>query len=88
MEWKSNGHVTRYMKNGEWFEKEKLAYPNLDSAISHARKMNLRNEQIHKMMAYKCSICGQYHIGRTKSVLTNKDREHYKKVERKLNIYG
>lgn len=83
--WKSDGHTTRYMKNGEWFVKEKQSYPTLNSAIFTARIMNLSPKTIHKVTAYKCPICHQYHVGRTNSVLTDKDREHYKKVEQKLN---
>ena len=84
--WKSNGHTTRYMKNGEWFEKDKLAYPTMDSAISQARKMNMKSETIHKVMAYKCPVCNQYHVGRTKYVLTDKDRTDYRKALEKLNM--
>lgn len=84
--WKSNGHTTRYIMNGQWVEKDKLSYPDMDKAISAARKINMRPESIHKMVAYKCSICGQFHIGRTKTELTNKDREKYIKAEKKLKL--
>ena len=84
--WKSNGHTTRYIMNGQWVEKEKKSYSNMDTAIEVARSMNMRPETIHKAVAYKCKVCGQYHIGRTKKEITDKDREKYQKVQKKLYI--
>lgn len=84
--WKSDGHTTRYISNGEWIEKDKIAYPTLDIAIEKARKMNMYPKTIHKVVAYRCAICGQYHVGRSKSELTDKDREKYKKAEYKLKM--
>ena len=74
------GHMTRYMVGGVWVEKPKIAYENDKDAIEKARIMNTRDYTIHKLVAYKCSICGKWHVGRSNKVLNDKDREHYKNV--------
>lgn len=83
----SNGHTTKIMINGLWKEKDKIAYPSLDIAIEYARKINMRKDTIRKVVAYKCSVCGQYHIGRSYKSLTEKEREKYKKAKMKLNMF-
>jgi hypothetical protein len=76
---KDKRHWTRYIVNGKWVEKEKVVYSTDKEAIEKARLMNLSVKQIHKAIAYKCPICLQWHVGRSKKVLTEKDREHYRK---------
>ena len=74
-------HTTKYMVNGEWFEKEKKSFDTDKEAIEKARLMNLDLKTIHKVVAYKCKVCQKWHVGRTHKVLTEKDREHYKKIK-------
>lgn len=72
--------TTKKIINGcERIEKKKT-FASLDEAIERARVMNCEEKQIHKLVAYKCPECHKYHIGRSKSVLTDKDKEHYRKM--------
>lgn len=79
-------HTTKYMVNGQWFEKEKIAYETDKEAIEKAREMNLRPQTIRKVVAYKCDTCHKWHIGRTSKCLTEKDREHYRKAGGEYNF--
>lgn len=53
-----------------WFEGKQ--------AIAEARSLNLSEKQIHKAVAYKCSVCHKWHIGKSNKVLTEKDVKKYK----------
>lgn len=80
----SSEHYTfsHYNENGEKVFKSKIGYDTEIEAIKIARKRNLQPETIHKYVAYKCSICGKWHIGKHKNrLLTEKDREKYRKQE-------
>ena len=80
------GHTTRYMVNGEWKVKEKKSFPNQEAAIVFARSMNLREGHIHKLVAYKCGTCGNFHVGRNGKELTEKERDRIKKAINKLKM--
>ena len=73
-------HFTSYMVDGKVFTKEKIGYSSDKEAIEMARVMNCREDTIHKLVAYKCPVCQKWHIGRSRKVLTEKEREHYRKV--------
>ena len=73
-------HFTSYMVDGKVFTKEKIGYSSDKEAIEMARVMNCREHTIHKLVAYKCPVCQKWHIGRSRKVLTEKEREHYMKV--------
>ena len=73
-------HFTSYMVDGKVFTKEKIGYSSDKEAIEMARVMNCRRDTIHKLIAYKCPVCQKWHIGRSRKVLTEKEREHYMKV--------
>ena len=73
-------HFTSYMVDGKVFTKEKIGYSSDMEAIEMARVMNCREHTIHKLIAYKCPVCQKWHIGRSRKVLTEKEREHYMKV--------
>lgn len=60
--------------------KFKKKYSTLDEAILAARKKNADIRSIHKSVAYKCSICCNYHIGRTNKVITDKERDRYQSL--------
>lgn len=54
-----------------------------------ARFLNTKENIIHKMVAYKCSKCGKWHVGSNSTVLTDEDRKHYKDmlyIENKLKL--
>lgn len=59
--------------------KHKKAYNTLDEAITQAKKINAREDQVTKLVSYKCTYCHKYHIGRNGKTLTDKDREKYRK---------
>ena len=46
-------------------------------AIEEAKLLNNKPTQIHKVVAYKCAICGSYHVGKS-----------LKELEKKENIYA
>lgn len=64
---------------------EKKGYPSERDALRAAFIRNTKPETIHKFVAYKCSKCGAWHIGKNSTVLTDDMREEYK---RKLVEYG
>ena len=75
-----------YVKpDGTKVMKPKRGYNTDKEAIEVARKMNLRERQIHKMVAYKCPYCNLWHVGKNHTVLTEKDREKYRKNKIILN---
>lgn len=34
-------------------------------AIAEAQRLNSKPNMIHKVIAYKCAICGKYHVGKS-----------------------
>lgn len=75
-----HSHTTTYMVNGEIITKNKIAYETDKEAIETARYMNIKPKTIKKVVAYKCAVCGKWHVGRSNKDLTEKDREHYLKL--------
>ena len=50
----------------------KVKHKTSEEAIEAAKKMNQKENQIHKVVAYKCAICGFYHIGKSFKELVKK----------------
>lgn len=46
-------------------------------AINEAKRLNDKPNMIHKVIAYKCSICGSYHVGKS-----------FKLLDKTKNIYN
>lgn len=65
--------------DGRKHYKPKMAYDTLDSAILSAKKMNIYDKQLTKLVGYKCTHCQKYHIGRSGRDLTEKEKEKYRK---------
>lgn len=42
-------------------------------AINEAKRLNSKPNIIHKVIAYKCSICGNYHVGKSFKILNKKE---------------
>lgn len=42
-------------------------------AITEAKRLNNKPNIIHKVIAYKCSICGSYHVGKSFKILDKKE---------------
>lgn len=61
---------------------EKKGYKTEKEALHAAFVINTLPQTIHKFVAYKCSKCDNWHIGRNSTVLTDEMKEDYKK---KLN---
>jgi len=38
-------------------------------AINEAKRLNNKPQIFHKVVAYKCSICGYYHVGKSHKLL-------------------
>lgn len=71
--------------NGVKHYRQKKKYNTDKEAIYEAAKINARETSIHKIVPYKCTTCGYWHLGHhSKRLLTDKDREHFKQM---LTIY-
>lgn len=57
----------------------KKTFPTEKEALAMARFLNTKDNVIHKMVAYKCIKCGQWHIGSNNTILTEEIREKYRK---------
>ena len=55
--------------NGERVKSDKKKYDTLDDAIVAAKDINKKGQNIHKVVAYKCSVCFKYHVGRNQTLL-------------------
>ena len=55
--------------SGERVKSDKKKYDTLDDAIVSAKDINKKGQNIHKAVAYKCSVCFKYHVGRNKTLL-------------------
>ncbi len=69
--------------NGQIIYKNKVVYNTLEEAIYAAKKGNCNEEQVSKLVAYKCTYCSKYHIGRSSKVLTEKDKK-----KNRIEVYG
>jgi len=65
---------------GEPILRKKKSFSTLDDAIKFAKKVNCNDNLIHKVVAYKCKECFQYHIGKGNKILTDKERNKYKSL--------
>jgi len=68
--------TTSIDENGNIVEKKKKPFFTLDSAIVHAKLMNVRQDRVEKVVAYKCDTCFRYHVGRNGNII--KDKEKFK----------
>ena len=68
--------------------KPKKSYETEKEAVNIARFLNTKENIIHKMIAYKCSTCGKWHIGNNGSELTEEDRIHYKNLLQRERKWG
>lgn len=58
----------------------KKSFDTEEDALFAARNMNASGKMIHKMVCYKCVVCGKWHVGRTWKEITEKDIAHAKKM--------
>lgn len=71
--------TTKIDKEGNEVVKNKRQFVTLTSAIMHAKEMNCKKEHKEKVVSYKCTTCHRYHVGRNGSLITDKEREKFKK---------
>lgn len=64
----------------------KKSYPNEIEAQVFCFNKNLKPYSIHKLVAYKCPICGQYHTGHNNTLLTTRERLKIQKQYEKFKI--
>lgn len=76
--------INYYLDDGTPVYTKKVVYNNDRDAIEAARRLNTNIQQIHKAVAYKCPKCHKWHVGRNHTILTDKDRKHYKEIISKL----
>ena len=72
--WTANGFDTE----GNRLYREKRVYETEREAVLTCFRINLNEtdtKNIHKVAAYKCPVCGKWHIGHTTTLLTLKTRE-------------
>lgn len=86
---------TLHLQDGAEVRREKIKFKSSDEAIRAAMYMNMKETTIHKFVAYKCIKCGNYHIGHTSKLLSEKDRKKAKQfveynliIKQNKNGYG
>lgn len=75
-----HSHTTKRIENGVVVEIEKKAYNTDKEAILKARELNCDPRRIHKLIAYKCDTCHKWHIGRSQTPMTEKERKRYREL--------
>jgi len=73
----------RTLYNGRKRPKKKYKTP--DDAIKACMKINSQKKQISKVVSYRCSTCGHYHVGKTDNKLSKSDKKDAKQW---LKFYG
>lgn len=63
----------------------KKSYETDEDAIRACMRINQQDKQIHKVVAYRCIECGSFHVGKTRNVLSAKDK---KKCHDWLTVHG
>ena len=67
--------------------KPKKAYDTLEEAIAVAKRVNIKEQQITKLVAYKCNNCCKYHIGRNGKELSKKEKvKYFKDVTNSISL--
>ena len=81
--------LIRIDPDGRKHYRPKKPYNTLEDAIKQAKKMNAEDRTIHKLVSYKCNYCQKYHIGRSKKLVTDKERLKYQKeIFSNLKVVG
>lgn len=79
---KEHWTVEGFTLDGSKTYRAKKSYTEL-KAQEICFKLNLKPETIHKLVSYKCSICGNWHIGHHNDKILN-DKEKAK-IKKKYN---
>jgi len=70
--------LKRYNESSQPIYKKKVPYNTMADAIKAAKNINSRDHVIHKVVAYKCSKCYKFHVGRNGKELKDKERNKLK----------
>lgn len=73
---------THYRLNG----KTKIRYKTQKEAVLKCYEMNMQDKQTHRMVSYYCPKCKNWHIGNSKSILTDDDKIKIRKKYREICI--
>ena len=73
-------------KSGKRVYKNKIQYNTEKEALEKAFEINLEKTQIRKVAAYKCKVCGKWHLGRTIKYIDDLERERILKKKEKFEI--
>lgn len=85
----ADGIFRSYYKYGiGGVKEEKRTFETEQEALIAAFTINAKPQTIHKVVAYKCSKCQKWHIGRNTTELTEKDKEEYRKKVKKYERTG
>lgn len=66
--------ISRYDEHKGPIYKNKAKYKTHDRAVEVCKILNSKENQIHKLITYKCGICHEYHIGRNGKEISDKYR--------------
>lgn len=75
----TRSHYYRYLVGDKLNEIPKHSYKSESDALLAATKKNAYGNDIYKLVAYKCSKCGCWHIGHNHTVMTDELRDKSKK---------
>ena len=70
--------------NGEWVEKR--SFDTESEAIETACFYNAKQNLPYKMVAYKCDLCGKWHIGKNGKRLFDGERKKYSQKFKIMNL--
>lgn len=78
--------ISSYDENGVPIYSEKKAIATELEAIELCYKLNINGHELHKVAAYKCPVCFQWHIGHTETPLDAKTRSKISQQYKKFKI--
>ena len=79
--------VEGFALDGSRTYKAKRSFDTEIRAQQECFKLNLKPESIHKLVSYKCPICGKWHIGHhNDKVLDDKEKEKIQKKYQEWKI--
>ena len=73
---------SHFLLNGQ----AKIKFNTESDAVLQCYEMNIQDKQVHKMVPYRCSVCGKWHIGNSKKELTFDEKEKIRKKYKTIRI--
>ncbi len=83
-----NGHYTfsHYDNSGNIVYKEKKSFDAEKSAIYAAMIINTKAGNNIRIVAYKCKVCGKYHLGHNGHFIDDNEKDKIKMKAIKIGI--